>query len=350
MHSTAETKAHILICHTMTSCAANSKTVGPMNKLDQLREMTDVVADTGDIEEIAKYKPVDATTNPSLLLKAATLPQYSDLIDKTIAAVRADGTSDEDFIDVLADRYAVAIGCEILKIVPGRISTEVDARLSFDRDASIARAQRLIELYEVQGIGRERVLIKLASTWEGIEAARQLEAEGINCNLTLLFCDVQAVAAAKAGAFLISPFVGRILDWYKKAEGVESYAPDDDPGVKSVRNIYQLFKSRGYATIVMGASFRNVGQIEALAGCDRLTIGPNFLQELEDDQGPLPRRLEPGQSRQYVDCDFEDEADFRLQLNADAMATEKLAEGIRGFVRDQIKLEALLGDRIRQLP
>lgn len=350
MHSTAETKGHILISHTMTSCAANSKMVRPMNKLDQLREMTDVVADTGDIEEIAKYKPVDATTNPSLLLKAAILPQYSDLIDKTIAAVRADGTSEADFIDVLADRYAVAIGCEILKIVPGRISTEVDARLSFDRDASIARAHRLIELYDGQGIGRERVLIKLASTWEGIEAARQLEAEGINCNLTLLFCDVQAVAAAKAGAFLISPFVGRILDWYKKAEGVESYASDDDPGVKSVRNIYQLFKSRGYATIVMGASFRNVGEIEALAGCDRLTIGPNFLQELEDDQGSLPRRLEPGQSGQYVDCDFEDEAGFRLQLNADAMATEKLAEGIRGFVTDQIKLEALLGDRIRQLP
>ncbi len=320
-----------------------------MNKLDQLREMTDVVADTGDIEEIDKYKPVDATTNPSLLLKAASLPQYSDLIDSTIAAVRAEGTAENEFIDVLADRYAVAIGCEILKIVPGRISTEVDARLSFDRDASIARAHRLIELYEAEGIGRERVLIKLASTWEGIDAARQLEADGINCNLTLLFCDVQAVAAAKAGAFLVSPFVGRILDWYKKAEGVDAYPADEDPGVLSVRNIYQLFKSKGYATIVMGASFRNAGEIEALAGCDRLTIGPNFLQELEDDQGDLPRVLEPGQSSSFVDCDFDDEADFRLQLNANAMATEKLAEGIRGFVADQIKLESLLGERIRRL-
>ena len=317
-----------------------------MNKLDQLREMTDVVADTGDIEAIAKYKPVDATTNPSLLLKAALLPQYSDLIDATVAAVKADNVAADDLIDELADRYAVAIGCEILKIVPGRISTEVDARLSFDRDESIARAHRLIDLYKAQGIGRERVLIKLASTWEGIEAARQLESEGINCNLTLLFCDVQAVAAAKAGAFLISPFVGRILDWYKKAEGVDGYEPNDDPGVTSVRNIYQLFKTKGYKTIVMGASFRNAGEIEALAGCDRLTIGPNFLQELEDDTGDLARVLDPTQSGDFVECDFEDEADFRLQLNASAMATEKLAEGIRGFVADQIKLEALLRQRI----
>ena len=320
-----------------------------MNKLDQLRTMTDVVADTGDIEQIAKYKPVDATTNPSLLLKAASLPQYSDLIDRTIAAVRVLGTSDDEFMDVLADRYAVAIGVEILKIVPGRISTEVDARLSFDRDASIDRARRLIELYEAEGVGRERVLIKLASTWEGVEAARQLEADGINCNLTLLFCDVQAVAAAKAGAFLISPFVGRILDWYKKAEGVDAYAPTDDPGVLSVRNIYQLFKARGYETIVMGASFRNVGEIEALAGCDRLTIGPNFLQELEDDHDELPRALIADKSATYIDCDFDSEADFRLQLNGNAMATEKLAEGIRGFVADQIKLEALLDERIQRL-
>ncbi len=320
-----------------------------MNKLDQLRQMTDVVADTGDIAQIAKYKPVDATTNPSLLLKAASLPQYSDLIDRSIAAVRADGTGEDEFMDVLADRYAVGIGCEILKIVPGRISTEVDARLSFDRDASIDRARQLIELYEAAGVGRERVLIKLASTWEGIEAGRQLEADGINCNLTLLFCDVQAVAAAKAGAFLISPFVGRILDWYKKAEGVDAYAPVDDPGVRSVRNIYQLFKARGYETIVMGASFRNAGEIEALAGCDRLTIGPNFLQELEDDQGELPRALMPEESASFEDCDFDSEADFRLQLNGNAMATEKLAEGIRGFVADQTKLEALLGERIQKL-
>ncbi len=317
-----------------------------MNKLEQLRQMTDVVADTGDIEAIAKYKPVDATTNPSLLLKAAALPQYSDLIDATVAAVRADNVADEDLIDELADRYAVAIGCEILKIVPGRISTEVDARLSFDREASVVRARKFIDLYDSKGIGRERVLIKLASTWEGIEAARQLESEGINCNLTLLFCDIQAVAAAKAGAFLISPFVGRILDWYKKAEGVDGYAPNEDPGVLSVRNIYQLYKTRGFATIVMGASFRNVGEIEALAGCDRLTIGPNFLQELEDDNGELRRVLEPDQTMDFVDYDFADEADFRLQLNASAMATEKLAEGIRGFIADQIKLEDLLRQRI----
>jgi transaldolase len=317
-----------------------------MNKLEQLRQMTDVVADTGDIEAIAKYKPVDATTNPSLLLKAAALPQYSDLIDDTVAAVKADNVADKDLIDELADRYAVAIGCEILKIVPGRISTEVDARLSFDREASVVRAQKLIDFYDSKGIGRERVLIKLASTWEGIEAARQLESEGINCNLTLLFCDIQAVAAAKAGAFLISPFVGRILDWYKKAESVDSYAPNEDPGVLSVRNIYQLFKTRGFTTIVMGASFRNVGEIEALAGCDRLTIAPNFLQELEDDNGELRRVLEPKQTLDFVDCDFADEADFRLQLNASAMATEKLAEGIRGFIADQIKLEDLLRQRI----
>ena len=317
-----------------------------VNKLDQLREMTDVVADTGDIEAIAKYKPVDATTNPSLLLKAAALPQYSDLIDRTVAAVEEMNLPTDEQVDMLADHYAVAIGCEILKIVPGRISTEVDAHLSFDRDASVARAHRLIELYAEQGIGRDRVLIKLASTWEGIEAARILEAQGINCNLTLLFCDVQAVGAAKAGAFLISPFVGRILDWYKKAEGVDSYPADADPGVQSVRNIYSLFKDKGYETIVMGASFRNVGEIESLAGCDRLTIGPNFLEELAQDEAPLARRLEPSSGQDYVDCDFQNESDFRLQLNANAMATEKLAEGIRGFVKDQITLNDLLKSRL----
>lgn len=320
-----------------------------MNKLDQLREMTDVVADTGDIEAIAKYQPVDATTNPSLLLKAAELPQYSDLIDQTAAAVKADNIPSAEIIDVLADRYAVAIGCEILKIVPGRISTEVDARLSFDRDASVERALRIISFYADNGIGRERILIKLASTWEGIEAAKILEKQGINCNLTLLFCDVQAVGAAKAGAFLISPFVGRILDWYKNAEGVDGYPADDDPGVKSVRNIYRLFKDKGYTTIIMGASFRNVGEIEALAGCDRLTIGPNFLEELSQDNGALSRRLSSDDNSGYVECDFVDESDFRLQLNANAMATEKLAEGIRGFVADQIKLEALLADHLASI-
>ena len=315
------------------------------NKLDQLRTMTDVVADTGDIEAIAKYQPVDATTNPSLLYKAAQMPQYEELIEKTVEWVRDANVPPEDCVDVLGDRFAVAIGREILDIVPGRVSTEVDARLSFDTDGSIDRARRLIGFYADAGIGRDRILIKLASTWEGIRAAEVLESEGINCNLTLLFSDVQAVGAAKAGAFLISPFVGRILDWYKKSEGVDGYPADEDPGVLSVRNIYNLFKARGYATIVMGASFRNAGEIEALAGCDRLTIGPNFLEELASDNGSLPRKLQPDGNGPFEDCDFSSEADFRLQLNANPMATEKLAEGIRGFIADQEKLDAMLLDR-----
>jgi transaldolase len=317
-------------------------------KLDQLRTMTEVVADTGDIAAIARYKPVDATTNPSLLLKAARMPQYDNLIEQTAAWVRDANVPSEQCVEMLADRFAVAIGREILDIVPGRVSTEVDARLSFDTQGSIERARRLIGFYSDAGIGRERILIKLASTWEGIQAAEVLEKEGINCNLTLLFCDVQAVAAAKAGAFLISPFVGRILDWYKQSEGVDGYAPDDDPGVKSVRNIYRLFKSRGYETVVMGASFRNAGEIEALAGCDRLTIGPNFLEELQADLGELPRVLHPDDDAPFDDCDFENEADFRLQLNADPMATEKLGEGIRGFIADQEKLDALLLERFQE--
>ena len=302
--------------------------------------MTEVVADTGDIEAIARYKPVDATTNPSLLLKAAGLPQYEDLIANSAAGTR--GAIE------LGDRFAVAIGCEILKIVPGRVSTEVDARLSFDTAASIAKARQLIDYYAEAGIDRERILIKLASTWEGIEAAAALEKEGINCNLTLLFCDVQAVAAARAGAFLISPFVGRILDWYKRAEQRDHYEPEEDPGVGSVQNIYRLFKSKGFETVVMGASFRNAGEIRALAGCDRLTIGPNFLEELAADDRQLARVLDPANSDDFVDCDFDGEADFRLQLNANAMATEKLAEGIRGFVADQIRLEALLEEKANQ--
>ena len=318
------------------------------SKLDQLRTMTEVVADTGDIEAIARYKPVDATTNPSLLLKAARMPQYDSLLEQTAAWVRDANVPAEQSVEMLADRFAVAIGREILNIVPGRVSTEVDARLSFDTRASIERARRLIEFYAAAGIERDRILIKLASTWEGIQAAEVLEKESINCNLTLLFSDVQAVAAAKAGAFLISPFVGRILDWYKKSEGVDGYAPDDDPGVKSVRNIYRLFKSRGYETVVMGASFRNAGEIEALAGCDRLTIGPNFLEELQADTGDLPRALHPDDVAPFHDCDFETEADFRLQLNADQMATEKLADGIRGFIADQEKLDALLLERFQE--
>lgn len=318
-----------------------------MNKLDQLRSMTEVVADTGDIVAIEKYQPLDATTNPSLLLKASEMPQYDPLIQSSIAWLNQQDVASEEKINLLADKFAVDIGQEILKIVPGRISTEVDARLSFDRDASVARARRIIQMYAESGIDKSRVLIKLAATWEGTEAAKILQNEGIDCNLTLMFSVVQAVAAAKADAFLISPFVGRIMDWYKAHEGKDGYPPEQDPGVKSVRNIYALFKDRGYETVVMGASFRNVGEIEALAGCDRLTIGPNYLEELANDNGELKQQLFADKKTDYVDCDFVDEADFRLQLNADAMATEKLAQGIRSFVADQVKLEALLSEKMR---
>lgn len=317
-----------------------------MNKLDQLKAMTEVVADTGDIEAIAQYKPTDATTNPSLLLKAAQLPQYEGLIKDAIDWTQSIEVSESEKLELLVDKLAVSIGCEILKIIPGRISTEVDARLSFDTEASIHRAHRIIALYEDAGIGPDRVLIKLAATWEGIQAARVLEKEGIQCNLTLLFSTVQAVASAEAGAFLISPFVGRILDWYKKSEGVDSYPAEQDPGVLSVRNIYALYKDRGYDTVVMGASFRNAGQIEALAGCDRLTIGPNFLEELQNDGTKLERMLSPQQAPEYTDCIIRSEADFRLQLNGSTMASEKLAEGIRAFIADQTKLETLLLARV----
>ena len=317
-----------------------------MNKLDQLKAMTEVVADTGDIEAIAQYKPTDATTNPSLLLKAAQLPQYEGLIKDAIDWTQSIEVSESEKLELLVDKLAVSIGCEILKIIPGRISTEVDARLSFDTEASIHRAHRIIALYEDAGIGPDRVLIKLAATWEGIQAARVLEKEGIQCNLTLLFSTVQAVASAEAGAFLISPFVGRILDWYKKSEGVDSYPAEQDPGVLSVRNIYALYKDRGYDTVVMGASFRNAGQIEALAGCDRLTIGPNFLEELQNDGTKLERMLSPQQAPEYTDCIIRSEADFRLQLNGSAMASEKLAEGVRAFIADQTKLETLLLARV----
>ena len=317
-----------------------------MNQLDQLREMTEVVADTGDIEAIAKYKPVDATTNPSLLYKAAQLPQYESLIQKSVDWVKTIEIPDTEKLEVLADKLAVSIGCEILKLIPGRISTEVDARLSFDTEASILRAKRIIAFYEDQGIGKERVLIKLASSWEGIRAAEVLEAEGINCNLTLMFTRVQAVAAAEAGAFLISPFVGRILDWYKKANNLDSYPAEEDPGVLSVRNIYNLYKDRSFNTVVMGASFRNAGEIQALAGCDRLTIGPQFLEELQNSSDSLERRLSPENIGEYQDCRIQSEADFRLQFNSDAMGVEKLAEGIRLFIADQIKLEELLKAKI----
>lgn len=313
------------------------------NKLEQLRQMTLVVADTGDIQAIQRYRPQDATTNPSLLLKAAQLPEYAGyIIDAAAWAARQGGTAGEQLIDAV-DRFAVAIGAEILKIVPGRVSTEVDARLSFDTDAMIARARKLIGLYNEIGIDNDRILIKVASTWEGIRAAERLEKEGINCNLTLLFSFVQAAACADAGVFLISPFVGRILDWHKAKTG-RDFTPEDDPGVQSVRHIYTYYKQHGYSTVVMGASFRNTGEIEQLAGCDRLTISPDLMQQLEADNGVLERRLSPDVSGES-DRLHADEKTFRWLLNEDAMATEKLSEGIRKFAEDQVRLETLLRDK-----
>ncbi|MFJ4371181.1 transaldolase [Pseudomonas japonica] len=302
------------------------------SKLEQLKQFTTVVADTGDIDAISRLKPVDATTNPSLLLKAAAMPGYADLLDQAIRGSKGD-------VDLACDTFAVAVGSGILKAIPGRISTEVDARLSFDEPALLAKARKLIELYDQAGVGRDRVLIKLASTWEGIRAAETLEKEGIQTNLTLLFSFAQAAACADAGVFLISPFVGRIYDWYKKSTGKE-YVGAEDPGVQSVTRIYDYYKANGYDTVVMGASFRNIGQIEQLAGCDRLTISPELLQQLSDDQGHLERRLKPGATGEpRLELN---ESRFRWAFNEDAMATEKLAEGIRLFARDQEKLEALL--------
>ena len=302
------------------------------SKLQQLKRFTTVVADSGDLDAIAQHKPVDATTNPSLLLKAAALPRYEALLQAAMDRGRGD-------IALACDQFAVAVGGEILKVIPGRISTEVDARLSFDTEATLARARRLVELYERAGITRDRILIKIAATWEGICAARQLEREGVQTNLTLLFSFAQAVACADAGVFLISPFVGRIYDWYKKAEG-RDYSAQEDPGVQTVSKIYHYYKSQGYETVVMGASFRNLGQIEQLAGCDRLTISPDLLQQLDQAQGTLEQHLAPGQlTGERV---LMDEKAFRWAHNEDAMATEKLAEGIRLFARDQEKLERLL--------
>ncbi len=305
------------------------------SKLEQLKQFTTVVADTGDIDAIARLKPVDATTNPSLLLKAAAMPGYTELLNDAVANCNGD-------LGLASDRFGVAVGKGILQVIPGRISTEVDARLSFDTEATLARAYRLVELYEHAGVGRERILIKIASTWEGIRAAEQLERAGIQTNLTLLFSFAQAAACADAGIFLISPFVGRIYDWFKKAEG-RDFTGAEDPGVKSVTRIYNYYKANGYNTVVMGASFRNLNQIEQLAGCDRLTISPELLQQLSEDNGSLERVLRegnPGEPKQVPT-----ESSFRWALNEEAMSTEKLAEGIRQFARDQEKLEALLAAR-----
>lgn len=314
------------------------------NLLEQLKAMTTIVADTGDVEAIKSVKPVDATTNPSLLLKASQLPQYAHLIDESIAFAKSKGGSKEEQIENAADKLAVLIGIEISKVVPGRISTEVDARLSFNTEKMIAKGRKLIALYEESGVGKDRVLIKLASTWEGIQAGEALEKEGINCNLTLLFGFGQARACAEAGVFLISPFVGRILDWYKAKTG-EEYTQETDPGVISVRNIYAYYKEHGYKTVVMGASFRNTGELIALAGCDRLTVSPALLQELEKTDGTLTQVLKDGGATKTPPARMTED-EFRFSLNQDAMATEKLAEGIRGFVADQDKLEAALSEKL----
>ncbi|MEM9387690.1 MAG: transaldolase [Pseudomonadota bacterium] len=315
----------------------------PNALLPQLRAMTTVVADTGDIDSIHQCRPVDATTNPSLILAATQQPEYQPLIEKAIATAPTTLTG-RARIDAIAEQVAVNFGHAILELIPGRVSTEVDARLSFDAGASVAKARRLIKRYEEMGIDRERILIKLASTWEGIEAARALEQEGIHCNMTLLFCLAQAVACAQAGATLISPFVGRILDWYKQNTGQQAYAPEDDPGVRSVTAIYNYYKHHALTTQVMGASFRNADQIIELAGCDLLTIAPALLDELQQREGDLARRLAKDRARDMqIDSLGEvSEGAFRWRLNEDAMATEKLADGIRRFAIDQRKLEALL--------
>ncbi|MFZ5658059.1 MAG: transaldolase [Pseudomonadota bacterium] len=313
------------------------------SRLDALRQHSTIVADTGDIEAIARFRPLDATTNPSLLLKAASLPGYAALVDEAIGAAQgADATAR---VADASDRLAVAIGTKILELIPGRVSTEVDARLSFDTEATVAKARHLVELYDRAGVGRERLLIKVASTWEGIRAAERLEREGIHCNLTLLFSFAQAVACAEAGVFLISPFVGRILDWHLASGAQKPATPQDDPGVQSVTRIWQWYKRHGYGTVVMGASFRNTGQVLALAGCDRLTISPELLAELEQDEGEVRPALVDDGRRDPAPAHV-DEPAFRWQHNEDAMATEKLADGIRRFAQDQLKLESLLAARL----
>src|SRR5262249_3227009 len=320
-----------------------------MNLLDQLRKMTVVVADTGDFESIAQYQPRDATTNPSLLFKAAQMPDYRALLDEVLATGQSEADDHGSQVDAVIDRLFVAFGKEILKIVPGRVSTEVDARLSFDTEATINKARRLIALYEAEGIDRQRVLIKIASTWEGIRAAERLEKEGIHCNMTLLFSFAQAVGCAEAGVTLVSPFVGRIHDWYCKQRGVKEIPPTEDPGVHSVTQIYHYFKKFAYPTEVMGASFRNMGEITELAGCDLLTISPDLLAELQQKEGTLTRKLSAEAARsEKLERLHLDEKTFRWMLNEDAMATEKLAEGIRRFHADLVKLKEFVAKALRE--
>jgi transaldolase len=305
-----------------------------MNTLEQLRAMTTIVADTGDFKVIGAYGPRDATTNPTLILKAAAMAEYRSLLEETVRAYRGDS------LDLLSDRLLVRFGCGILDHIPGRISTEVDARLAFDTEVTFARAQRLVELYGQAGIGRERILIKVAATWEGIRAAQRLEREGIRCNLTLVFGLMQAVACADAGVALVSPFVGRIYDWYRKRDGVD-FSPETDPGVASVRRIYHYYKRFGYGTEVMGASFRHIGQILALAGCDLLTISPELLAALQAAHVPVTRQLDPVQAAHMVLArERFDAPSFRFSLNDDPMVCEKLAEGVRVFAADARQLDA----------
>jgi transaldolase len=318
------------------------------NLLEQLKQYSIVVADTGDFAGIKKFQPRDATTNPSLIAKAASMPEYRDLVDKTIADAGQQTGGSEAFLESAMDKLFVAFGVEILKIVPGRVSTEVDARLSFDVQGSVDKARTLITLYENAGMPRERVLIKLSSTWEGIQAAKILARDSIRSNLTLLFSFAQAVACAEAGVQLISPFVGRILDWYKKSTGKDAYPAHEDPGVLSVARIYNYYKNHGYPTEIMGASFRNSGEILELAGCDLLTISPGLLQELHDTKGPLERKLSPEKARSSFEEQISlDENAFRWMLNEDQMATEKLAEGIRLFAADAIKLEKMILEKMK---
>ncbi|QDJ13004.1 transaldolase [Mergibacter septicus] len=316
-----------------------------MSQLDVLRSMTVVVADTGDIEAIKKYQPQDATTNPSLILSAAALPQYATLIDDAVAYAKSKSTDKAQQLIDAEDKLAVNIGLEILKFVPGRISTEVDARLSYDTAATVEKARKLVALYNEAGVGNERILIKIASTWQGIKAAEILEKEGINCNLTLLFSQAQARACAEAGVYLISPFVGRILDWYKANGEKKEFAPSEDPGVISVTKIYNYYKQYGYNTVVMGASFRNIGEITELAGCDRLTISPALLKELEESTAELPVKLNY-QGEVLARPTAMSEAEFYWQHNLDPMAVEKLAEGIRKFALDIEKLETMLSEKL----
>ena len=312
------------------------------SQLEQLKQYTKVVADTGDFESMKEYQPLDATTNPSLILQAAEKPEYRYLLEKAVSELKDSGKSGDELIEAIIDRVLILFGLEILKIVPGRVSTETDARLSFDKEGTVAKARQLIAMYEAEGISRDRVLNKIASTWEGIKAAEEVEKEGIKCNLTLLFSFAQAVACAEAKVQLISPFVGRIYDWYKKDTGID-YVGAEDPGVQSVQSIYNYYKKFGYDTIVMGASFRNTDEILELAGCDRLTISPGLLDQLGASTAPVTKKLDAAAAAvQQIAKIPADEKSFRWMMNENAMATQKLAEGIRGFAADIVKLEDIV--------